>query len=117
MLDLTGASEFVTNLSPLVPVYYLALSVATFIVYAIDKWAARNHRWRTSERTLHLLALIGGWPGALIAQQVFRHKSRKEAFRVVFWATVVLNCAAFAWIHTEPGRAQLQQVLGPLLFG
>ena len=114
---LIGASVFITDLSLLVPIYYLVLSVMTFIAYAIDKWAALNNRWRTQEGTLHLLALIGGWPGALIAQQVLRHKSRKESFRVVFWATVVLNCATFAWIHTEEGRAQLQQILGPLLSG
>ncbi len=91
--------------------------MVTFIAYAIDKWAALHDRWRTQETTLHLLALVGGWPGALIGQQILRHKSQKESFRIVFWATVLLNCAAFAWIHTEPGRAQLQQVLGPLLSG
>ena len=112
-----GASIFVTDLSPMVLVAYLVLSLVTFIAFAIDKRAAMTNRWRTQESTLHLLALIGGWPGALIAQQVFRHKSRKEAFRVVFWATVVLNCAAFAWIHTEGGRAQLQQFLDPILSG
>lgn len=47
---------------------------------------------------LHLLALIGGWPGALIAQRVFRHKSRKPSFRIVFLFTVVVNCAALLWL-------------------
>jgi uncharacterized membrane protein YsdA (DUF1294 family)/cold shock CspA family protein len=110
-LGLTGTSVFVTDLSPLVPIYYLVLSRVTFIGYAIDKWAAMNNRWRTSEGALHLLALIGGWPGALLGQQVLRHKSQKESFRVVFWATVVLNCAAFAWIHTADGRGQLEQLI------
>jgi len=112
-----GTSMFVTDLSPMILVAYLVLSLLTFIAYAFDKWAALHDRWRTQESTLHLLALVGGWPGALIAQQVLRHKSQKESFRVVFWATVLINCAVFAWIHTEPGRAQLQQVLGPLLSG
>ena len=73
------------------------LPPAVPIVYAADKSAARRHEWRTPERTLHLLALVGGWPGALVAQTVFRHKSRKTSFRIVFWTTVALNCGALAW--------------------
>ena len=57
----------------------------------LDKAAAQAGRWRTSEATLHLLALAGGWPGALLAQHWLRHKSAKRAFRAVFWVTVVLN--------------------------
>jgi uncharacterized membrane protein YsdA (DUF1294 family) len=80
-----------------VPIVYGAASVTAAIVYAADKSAAQRNQWRTPERTLHLLALAGGWPGALIAQTVFRHKSRKASFRIVFWTTVALNCAALAW--------------------
>ena len=75
----------------------LAASVASIVVYALDKSAARHGRWRTSESTLHLLALIGGWPGALVAQRLFRHKSRKPSFQAVFVLTVVLNCAFLLW--------------------
>lgn len=70
---------------------YAAVSLLTFTMYAIDKSAARTGRWRTPEATLHLLALAGGWPGALLAQQWLRHKSAKQSFRAVFWVTVVLN--------------------------
>ena len=62
-------------------VLYLAASAASIVVYAVDKSAARHGRWRASESTLHLLAIIGGWPGALVAQQVFHHKSRKPSFQ------------------------------------
>ena len=86
---------------------YLAASALTFLAYAKDKWAARKDRWRTKESTLHTLALVGGWPGALIAQQVLRHKSRKDAFQFAFWATVVLNCAVLAWLFTTEGGALL----------
>ena len=79
------------------PIVYGAASAAAVIVYAADKSAARRDDWRTPERTLHLLALVGGWPGALVAQTVFRHKTRKVSFRIMFWATVALNCAALAW--------------------
>lgn len=82
----------------IVPGACLALSLTTFIAYAIDKSAARNNARRTPESTLHLLALLGGWPGALIAQQLLRHKSKKAAFRRVCWATVVVNCLALGWL-------------------
>lgn len=93
---------------------YLGVSAFTFLVYAKDKWAARKDRWRTKEKTLHLLALIGGWPGAMIAQQVFRHKSRKDAFRFTFWLTVVFNCGAFAWLFTTEGAEFLQLLSGKI---
>jgi uncharacterized membrane protein YsdA (DUF1294 family) len=70
---------------------YLALSAATLIAYAADKSAASSGAWRTPESTLHMLAVAGGWPGALLAQQFLRHKSTKQPFRQVFWATALLN--------------------------
>jgi uncharacterized membrane protein YsdA (DUF1294 family)/cold shock CspA family protein len=84
---------------------YLAMSLLTFAVYAFDKSAAMNRRWRTSEQTLHLLSLFGGWPGALIAQRMFHHKSRKASFQAVFWLVVALHfaaAAAFATGYVEP---------------
>ncbi|MDJ0918273.1 MAG: DUF1294 domain-containing protein [Woeseiaceae bacterium] len=83
---------------------YVALSFIAFIAYALDKSAAKRGAWRTSEKTLLLLGLAGGWPGSLIAQQTLRHKSKKASFRFMFWITVLMNCAALAWIHTEGGR-------------
>ena len=73
---------------------YVGASAVTFIVYALDKAAANNGAWRTAESTLHMLALVGGWPGALLAQQFLRHKSTKQPFRQVFWATALLNVVA-----------------------
>jgi len=77
---------------------YLGASTLTFIAYAIDKSAAQKGEWRTSEQTLHLLALVGGWPGAMLAQQMLRHKSSKQEFRSVFWVTVALNVFGFIFI-------------------
>lgn len=74
---------------------YLVMSVLTFAAYAADKSAASRGAWRTPESTLHSLALACGWPGALVAQQVLRHKSTKAAFRSTFWLTAVLNVAGF----------------------
>ncbi len=91
---------------------YVLISLLTLIVYAVDKSAARQGRRRVRERTLHLLALAGGWPGALIAQRLFRHKSRKQLFRAVFWLTVVLNCSACVWLLTPYGGMMQRAVFG-----
>jgi hypothetical protein len=56
-----------------VPVFYAAASVAAVIAYRLDKSAAGRNAWQTSERMLHFIAAMGGWPGALVAQEVFRH--------------------------------------------
>lgn len=74
------------------------LSLLAFVAYGVDKSAAANGRWRISESTLHLLGLFGGWPGAAIAQQVFRHKISKISFQSLFWVTVVLNLAVLLWL-------------------
>lgn len=68
-----------------------ALSVVTYVVYATDKGAAQRGGQRIPENNLHLLALLGGWPGALLAQQNLRHKSIKQPFQRVFWFTVAMN--------------------------
>ena len=87
---------------------YLGTSLVTFFFYLSDKSAARKDQWRTPEKTLHLLGLIGGWPGALIAQRMLRHKNRKQPFQVVFWITVLLNCAAVLWLLSPAGSRMLQ---------
>jgi uncharacterized membrane protein YsdA (DUF1294 family) len=74
---------------------YLGMSLLCFLAYALDKSAARAGRWRTRESTLLLLGLLCGWPGAVLAQQLLRHKSSKTAFQLAFWASVLLNVAGF----------------------
>jgi uncharacterized membrane protein YsdA (DUF1294 family) len=70
---------------------YGIVSVVAFFLYWSDKRKARADTWRTPENVLHALELGGGWPGALIAQQVFRHKTRKLSFQLVCWAIVLLH--------------------------
>ncbi|GAA0816346.1 cold shock and DUF1294 domain-containing protein [Colwellia asteriadis] len=77
---------------------YLGASTLCFVSYAHDKNKAKRGAWRTPESTLHLLALAGGWPGAAIAQQTLRHKSKKATFRFVFWLTVIINISALCWL-------------------
>ncbi len=70
---------------------YLVVSIVSFIQYAMDKRSAETGRWRTPENTLHITELLGGWPGALVAQQVFRHKTRKVSFQLVVWLIIGLH--------------------------
>lgn len=79
---------------------YATASVITFVVYAVDKRAAGTARRRVPENTLHLLALAGGWPGAIVAQQTLRHKTAKRSFRMTFWATVAVNVILFVALAT-----------------
>ena len=77
---------------------YVGLSFLAFLAYAFDKSAAVSGRWRTAEKTLHLFSLAGGWPGALVAQQLLRHKTSKASFVFAFWLTALVNVGAFvAW--------------------
>lgn len=81
-----------------VGVAYLVASAACFVVYAMDKSAAKAGRWRTSESMLLLMGLACGWPGAALAQQWLRHKASKPSFHARYWATVVLNVGAFIYL-------------------
>jgi len=94
---------FIWHKLPLyVLVAYLLLSLFTFGAYWWDKRKARAGHWRTPESTLQLLALLGGWPGALLAQSYLRHKSQKRPFLLLFWCAAVLNLIALSWAATLP---------------
>ena len=82
---------------------YLVTSLLTFLVYYFDKSAAGKGSRRTPEYQLHLWSILGGWPGALIAQQWLRHKSGKISFRIVFWATIMINVGALAYLLSPRG--------------
>lgn len=110
-LVIAGISVHLAKIPPLILALYILVSLITFIMYAIDKSAAKNGTWRTQESTLHLLSLVGGWPGALVAQVKLRHKSKKQSFRSMFWITVLLNCSAFVWLHTPRGTVLLQSLI------
>jgi len=88
-----------------VALLYFAGSVTAFVLYRADKAAAVDGERRTSEDTLLVVGLLGGWPGALVAQRLMRHKSRKMSFQLLFWMSVVVNCAILAWFWSvQRGR-------------
>ncbi|WP_395683185.1 DUF1294 domain-containing protein [Dokdonella sp.] len=111
MLVLLAIATVTSRLPVAIAALYFVASAIAFVMYGIDKSAARSERSRTPENTLHLVGLCGGWPGALIAQDVFRHKSRKVEFQVVFWLSVVVNVALAAWLLLTGHMPAIERVL------
>lgn len=111
-LLLVAGAVFAGRLPVVVLGLYLVASLVAFFAYAVDKSAAQRNQWRTQESTLHLFGLVGGWPGALAAQRLLRHKSAKASFQFTFWITIVLNCGALGWLLSPSGARALQSLLG-----
>jgi uncharacterized membrane protein YsdA (DUF1294 family)/cold shock CspA family protein len=110
-------SLFLTGLyfSKIIPILivgiYAFMSLLTFLLYSHDKKAAGRNSWRTKEDTLHIFALLGGWPGALLAQAFIRHKSKKLSFKVVFFITVLINSGVLYWLITPDGSLWLDALV------
>ncbi|MFN3912866.1 DUF1294 domain-containing protein [Hyphomonas sp.] len=85
-------------------VIYGVASVACFAGYGLDKLAANQKAWRVSETILLLIGLVGGWPGGILGQEIFRHKTQKRSFRTLFWMSVAINMAAFVQINVFAAR-------------
>ncbi|WP_022882311.1 DUF1294 domain-containing protein [Gryllotalpicola ginsengisoli] len=99
--------------SPWFAVLYTGMSAVAFGMYAWDKRAAIDGARRTRESTLQAAALLGGWPGAVVAQQLLRHKNRKTSFQLAFWLIVVVNVGAFVVLTWRPALIeQLTDALG-----
>ncbi len=73
---------------PIIFTYLPLINLVAFIVYTIDKISATTHAWRVREKTMLLLALLGGSLGALVAMNLFRHKTKKITFQ--FWLVLIL---------------------------
>ena len=80
---------------------YILLSLIAYVMYCVDKAAASRGYRRTPENTLHFVDLLGGWPGGLVAQHQFRHKTVKASFQFTFWLTVLVNLAIAAWLASS----------------
>ena len=74
----------------LLVIFPLGLSLLAFVAYWSDKSRAEAGEWRVPEATLQFFGLLGGWPGAFLAQRAFRHKTSKVSFQVVFWLIVLM---------------------------
>lgn len=79
------------------PVLVVAMSVVAFLFYGWDKHQAKNDGWRVPEKRLHALAFLGGWPGAMLGQKFFRHKTQKNDFKIANWLAAGLHGALIVW--------------------
>ena len=89
---------------------YAVMSSLTYVVYGFDKRAAQKGRSRISEKTLHLLSLFCGWPGALIAQHRLRHKTVKQPFKAILWIMILMNCGVVMLSLNPIFRNTLQDI-------
>jgi uncharacterized membrane protein YsdA (DUF1294 family) len=112
ILPLIGSLHFVwITANPIPLILYPVMSLLTFALYAGDKSRAKRGDWRTSERTMHLFELAGGWLGGFVAQRRLRHKNVKTSYQVVFWAIVTLHIAFWLdWLFF--GGALIKVFLG-----
>lgn len=82
----------------LLALWLLAINVAAFVLFGLDKWFAVRHMWRISERTLFAVALLGASPGAMLGMAVFHHKTRHRAFTLGMPAIFALQLALGVWL-------------------
>ncbi len=80
------------------PYHLVFINLVTIIAYGVDKHAAIRGDWRVPEIRLHTLELLGGWPGAFVAQKLFRHKTRKKSYQSAFWLVLMIQIAAVYYI-------------------
>ena len=78
--------------------YLLAINVVAFIVYGIDKYKAKKAKWRISEATLLLLAILGGSIGAWMGMKVWHHKTMHKKFKYGIPAILLIQIALMTYL-------------------
>ena len=82
-------------------IYGIAINLVTFLVYGIDKWKAKKNGWRIPEKTLLLLAFLGGSIGAFLGMRVFHHKTLKWKFRIGIPLVILLQLAIIVFLYLQ----------------
>lgn len=104
LLPSVGAVHFALTTANVIPLlFYPVMSVVTFYLYASDKSRAQQKQWRVPEKTLHFCELMGGWLGGFVAQQKFRHKTRKTSYQLVFWLITAFHIGF--WLYWFFGKS------------
>ena len=80
--------------------YLLAVNIVTFLLYGIDKYKAKKGRWRISEATLLLMAVIGGSIGAWGGMRIWHHKTMHKMFKYGIPVIIIFQVALAAYLHT-----------------
>ena len=78
--------------------YLIAINITTFLLYGYDKLISAGERLRVPEWNLHALAILGGSPASLFAQKIFRHKTLKGSFQLVYWLIVLVQVGLIYWL-------------------
>lgn len=79
------------------PILVAVTSIIAFLMYGWDKRQAKTNGWRVPEKKLHGLAFLGGWPGAMLGQKYFRHKTQKGEFKIMTWLAAGLHVILVVW--------------------
>ena len=87
-------------------IYFVGMNVLTAFVYWHDKQSARKQRWRVSENSLLMIALLGGSPAAIVAMYGFKHKRRKGFFQFRFSLVLIAHGVIAAYIFMHPGSVR-----------
>lgn len=95
--------------------YLLLISGTAYSLYALDKVVSNHSRWQIPESLFHLTSILGGWPGAVLAQSLLRHKPISPSFNACFWLSVLLSLTLYVWSLTPKGRVDLQALLTTLI--
>ncbi|EDT4357948.1 TPA: DUF1294 domain-containing protein [Salmonella enterica subsp. enterica serovar Typhi str. CT18] len=82
-----------------VAMWFLLANVLMLAIYGVDKTAARKTWRRVPESTLLVFGVVGGWPGAIVGQQLFRHKTQKQPFKTYFIASVIVSIVVTVAIY------------------
>ena len=97
LLALAAIGSLLTLHSTLM--WFLLANLLTLIIYGADKMAARKAWRRVPEATLLVFGVVGGWPGAILGQQLFRHKTQKQPFKTRFVFSVIVSIAMMVGIY------------------
>ena len=84
-------------------IYLIVINITAFIIYGVDKAKAKKGAWRISERTLFLVAILGGGIGALLGMWIFRHKTKHWYFVVGIPAILIAECIGFFFLFRYIG--------------
>lgn len=90
---------------------FIINSLLTARFYREDKFLAKYKYWRIPENHLHIWELLCGWPGALYAMLMYRHKSRKDSFKLWFGLCVIINCGAICYVISQVGLQNTNQTI------
>ncbi|EGI6063078.1 DUF1294 domain-containing protein [Salmonella enterica subsp. enterica serovar Alachua] len=98
LLLISAAVGSIFTLHPVV-MWFLLANVLTLAIYGVDKTAARKTWRRVPESTLLVFGVVGGWPGAIVGQQLFRHKTQKQPFKTYFIVSVIVSIVVTVAIY------------------